>query len=74
MIKDSEEVILISAKELERVTYIQYPIVFLGGIIQDGSALASVSTILDSSNEVNVMHPAFAERLGLVVWTTNVGT
>ena len=32
-----------------------------------------MSAILDSGSEVNAMHPAFAERLGIVVQTTNVG-
>ena len=44
-----------------------------GGITQDGSAMDLLSALLDSGNEVNAMHPAFAERLGLVVQTTNVG-
>ena len=71
--EDSEEATLVSAKELERVTCIQYPIAFPGGVTQDGSALGPVSALLDSGSEVNAMHPAFAERLGLVVRTTNVG-
>ena len=29
--------------------------------------------LLDLGSEVNIMHPAFAEKLGLVVQTTNVG-
>ena len=71
--EDSEEAILVSVKELEPVTCIQYPIAFPGGITQDGSALDPVLALLDSSSEVNAMHPAFAKRLGLVVQTTNVG-
>ena len=71
--EDSEETILVSAKELERVTCIQYPIAFPGGVTQDGLALGPVLALLDSGSEVNVMHLAFAERLGLVVRTTNVG-
>ena len=71
--EDSEEATLISVKELERVTCIQYPIVFPGGVTQDGLALGPVSALLDLGSEVNAMHPAFAERLGLVVRTTNVG-
>ena len=70
---DSEKATLVSAKELERVSCIQYPIAFPGGVTQDGSALGPVSALLDSGSEVNAMHPAFAERLGLVVRTTNVG-
>ena len=30
--------------------------------------------LLDSGNKVNAIHPTFAERLSLVVRTTNVGT
>ena len=71
--ENSEETTLVSAKELERVTYIQYLIAFPGGVTQNGSALGPVLALLDSSSEVNAMHPAFAERLGLVVRTTNVG-
>ena len=52
---------------------IQYSIAFPGGETQDGSALGPVSALLDSGSEVNAMHPAFAERLGLMVQTTNVG-
>ena len=71
--EDSEKAILVSAKELKQVTCIQYPIAFPGGITQNGSALDPVSALLDSGSEVNAMHPAFVERLGLVVQTTNVG-
>ena len=72
MTEDSEEAVLVSAKALEQVTYIQYLIAFLGDVTQDGSALDPVSAPLDSGSEVNTIHPAFAERLGFVVWTTNV--
>ena len=65
--EDSEKATLVSTKELEQVTCIQYPIVFPGGITQDGSALGPVSALLDSSIEINAIHSAFAERLGLVV-------
>ena len=71
--EDSEEAILVSAKELEQVTYIRYLIAFPGGITQDSSALDPVLVLLDSDSEVNAMHPVFVERLGLVVQTTNVG-
>ena len=74
MTEDSEEAILVSAKELEQVTCIQYPITFPGGVTQDGSILDSVSALLDSGSKVNAIHPAFAKRLGFVVRTTNVGT
>ena len=70
--KDSEEAILVSVKELEQVTCIQYPIAFPGTVTQDGSVLDSVSALLDLGSEVNAIYPAFAERLGLVVQTTNV--
>ena len=65
--EDSEEAILVSTKELERVTCIQYLIAFSDGVTQDGSALDPVLALLDSGSEVNAMYPAFAERLGLVV-------
>ena len=67
MTEDSEDAILVSAKELEQVTGIQYLIAFPSGITQNGSILGLVSALLDSSSEVNAMHPAFVERLGLVV-------
>ena len=62
MTEDNEKAILVSAKELERVTCIQYPIALPG----------PVSALLDSGSKINAMHPAFAERLGLVMQTTNV--
>ena len=65
--EDSEKAILVSVKELEQVICIQYLIAFPGNITQDGLALDSVSALLDSCSEVNAMHPAFAERLDLVV-------
>ena len=71
--ENSEEATLVSAKELERVLCIQYPIAFPHGITQDGLALGPILALLDSGSEVNAMHPAFAEKLGLVVRTTNVG-
>ena len=71
--EESEEATLVSAKELERITYIQYPIAFPGGVTQDGSTLGPVSALLNLGSEVNAMHLAFAERLGFVVRTTNVG-
>ena len=71
--ENSEKVILLSAKELEQVTCIQYPITFLGGVIQDGVALDLMLALLDLCSEDNAMYPAFIERLGLVVQATNVG-
>ena len=32
-----------------------------------------MSALLDSGSEVNAIHPTFAEKLGLVVQTTNIG-
>ena len=72
VIEDSEEAI-VGAKELERVTCIQYPITFPGNVTQDGSTLNPVSTVIDLGSEVNAIYPTFAERLGLVVQTINVG-
>ena len=71
--ENSEEAILVSAKELKQVTYILYSITFPGGVTQDGSALDPVLAFLDLGSEVNAMHLVFAERLDLVVQTTNVG-
>ena len=73
MTEDSEEAILISVKELEQVMCIQYHIPFPGGITQDDSVLDPVSALLNSGSEVNAIHPAFTERLVLVVQTINVG-
>ena len=72
--ENSEEAILVSVKELKRITCIQYPIAFPGSVIQDGSALDPVLALLDLGSKVNAIHPTFAERLGLVVQATNVGT
>ena len=73
MTEDNEEAILVNVKKLEQITYIQYPIVFPGGVTQDGSALDPMSALLSLGSEINTMHPAFAEKLGLVVQTINVG-
>ena len=70
--EDSEEATLVSVKELEQVTCIQYFIAFPGGVTQDGSALGPILALLDLGSEVNAMHPAFVERLGFVVQITNV--
>ena len=72
--ENSEEAILVSAKELEQVTYIQYPIAFSGSVTQDDLALDPVLALFDLCSEINAIHPAFVERLGLVVQTTNIGT
>ena len=73
MIEDSEKAILVSAKELERVTCIQYLITFPGDETQDSEALDPVSALLDLGSDVNAIHLAFIEKLGLVVRTINVG-
>ena len=49
-------------------------ICFSGGITQVGLAIDPISALLDSGSKVNVIYWAFAERLGLVVQTTNIGT
>ena len=71
--ENSGEAILVSVKELEQITCIQYLITFLGGITHDSSALDSVLTLLNSGSEVNTIHPIFIERLGLVVRVINIG-
>ena len=73
MTEDSKETTLVSAKELEQVIYIQYPIAFLDDITQDGSILDFVLALLDLGSEVNAIHPTFTKRLGLVIRTTNAG-
>ena len=65
--EDSEEAILISVKELEQVTCIQYPITFPGSATQDGSVLNTVLAFLDSDSEVNIIYPVFTKKLGFVV-------
>ena len=65
--KNSEEAILVSAKELEQVTCIQYFIAFPGGVTQDGLVLGPVLALLDSSGEVNAIYPTFAEKLSLEI-------
>ena len=67
MTENSDKVILVSAKKLKQVIYIQYPITFPNGITLHSSALDLVSALLDLGNKVNVIHPAFIERLGLVI-------
>ena len=49
---------------LARVPYIRYPINF---------RKKSVLALLDSSSEVNTVHPAFAKELGLPIRPTDVG-
>ena len=72
--EDSKEAILVSAKELEQVTYIQYFIAFPSDVTKDGLALNLVLALFDLDSKVNAMHPAFIERLGLMVQTINIVT
>ena len=53
-----------SGKKVARMPYIHYPVWF-----QE----EQVRTLLNSGNEVNAMNPAFAWKLGLKSWKTNVG-
>ena len=53
--EDSEKAILVSVKELEQVTCIQYFIAFPGDITQDGSALDLVLALFDLNSEVNTI-------------------
>ena len=52
-----------------------YPVFYclFGWQTQDGSALDLVSALFDLSSEVNAIYLAFAEKLGFVVQTTNIG-
>ena len=72
--KDSKEVILASAKDLKQIMCIQYSIIYPSYKTQDGSVLDSILALFDSGSKLNVMHLAFAEKLGLVVKFINVGT
>ena len=74
VIEGNKEAILVNNKELKQVMYIQYPIGFQGNVTQVRIALDPKSALFDLSNEVNVMHPAFTEKLDLVVRSTNIGT
>ena len=73
MTENSEEAILVNAKELEQVTCIQYLIIFQDGVTQNGSALDPVLALFNSGSEVNAIYPTFAKKLGLVMRSTNVG-
>ena len=54
-----------SGKEIViRVPCIHYPVQF---------QKEQVRALLDSSSEVNAMSPAYAKKLGLKTWKTNVG-
>ena len=64
---DSEKAILVSIKELEQVTYIQYLIIFQGGVTQDGIALNSVLAFLNLGSKVNVIHLIFVKKLSLLI-------
>ena len=74
VIENSGKAILISAKSLEQITYMKYLIVFQGGLGQVSKILNPVSAIFDLGSEVNVIHPAFIEKLGFTVQSTNIGT
>ena len=52
---------------------IQYPIAFPSSVTQDGSVLDFLSALLDSGSEINAIHPAFVEKLGLMVQNINIG-
>ena len=57
---------------LKRVPCIHYPVRFQEDSGQEGQQ-QQVRALLDSGSEVNAMSPAYAERLGLKTWKTNVG-
>ena len=59
-----EEVDKILGSNLAQITCIRYPINF---------EKKHVSTLLDSGNEVNAVHLAFAKELGLPIRPTDVG-
>ena len=53
-----------SVKEVVRVPYIHYPVWF---------EEEQIKALLDSGSKINAMSPAYAKRLGLKTWKTNVG-
>ena len=56
---------------LKRVPCIYYPVQFQEDQRQGGQK--QVRALLNSGSEVNAMSPAYAEKLGLKTWMTNVG-
>lgn len=66
--EDSKQAILVSAKHLQQLTYIQYPIAFQIGLISD-----LISAFFNSNSEINVMHLIFAKKRGFMIQHTNVG-
>ena len=56
------------SKEVIRVPCIYYPVQF-----QENQGQEQVRALLNSGSEVNAMSPAYAKRLGLKTWKTNVG-
>ena len=52
---------------------IQYFIIFKGYLTQVGKISGCILAFFDLSNEVNVMNLVIAEKLGLAIWSTNIG-
>ena len=61
-----------TSKEVVRVPCIHYPVRFQEDSEQEDQQ-QQVRALLDSGSEVNAMSPAYAKRLGLKTWKTNVG-
>lgn len=59
LVTDSSEELV-----LKRVLCICYLVIF-----QEGQE--PIKTLFDSNNEVNVISPSYAEKLGFMVWKTN---
>ena len=57
-------------EEVAMVPCISYLVWFQKDQGQEGQE--QVKALLDSGSEVNIMSPAYAERLGLKTWKTNV--
>ena len=53
-------------KKVAKISYIYYPIWFQ-------KSQKQIKALLDSGSEINAMSPAYAKRLGLKTWKTNVG-
>ena len=67
MIKNNKEVILLSAKDQKQVIHIQYSIIFQGSLTQVGQASGPVLALLNLGSKVNVIYPAFIEKLGFAI-------
>lgn len=68
--KNSKEAILVNAKSLEWIIYIQYPIIFQSNLIEIGKVLDLMSAFFDLDNKVNAIYPTFIEKFGFAIQFT----